>query len=228
MLADIPSIKCRHLTVAFALFGALNISASTGAQPQTQHASVVPLKVSLQRFEGQSRRHFTERCSAFFVGHDDREAVLVSAWHCIDGELSFQHQPSVSVQGKRVAVTIMDSGNGMDRDWLVMKAPSTAFSSLIPIELSKRPVVDDESLVAIGWGRQTDPTDIKPSAVECSVISADKSLTLDCGLTKGDSGGVVARQLENGHLEAVGIISSGDSASLSFAFPLWRLPDLFD
>jgi len=53
-------------------------------------------------------------------------------------------------------------------------------------------------------------------------------MTLRCGLTKGDSGGVVARLLENGQLEAVGIISSGDSVSLSYAFPSWQLPNVFD
>ena len=203
---------------------------STAASPQNlrQYASVLPLTVNLQRIEGQSRRHFTERCSAFLLGFDDREAVLLSAWHCIDGQLSPLQQPTVSVQGNTVEVTITESGQTMDRDWLVMRAPRAAFTSLLPIRVSERPVGAGESLIAIGWGRETDWTDIKPSAIECPVISASSSLTLRCGLTKGDSGGVVARQLEDGQLEAVGIISSGDSISLSYAFPTWRLTHVFD
>ena len=211
-----------------ALFGALMFSTRASAQYLAQQASVLPLEVSLQRMEGQSRRHFSERCSAFFVGFDDREAILLSAWHCIDGQLSPLRQPTVSVRGNTVEVTIIVSGKTMDRDWLVMRAPRAAFTSLTPIRVSERPVANDESLIAIGWGRETDWTDIEASALDCPVISASSALTLRCVLTKGDSGGVVARQLENGQLEAVGIISSGDSISLSYAFPSWRLPNIFD
>ena len=126
--------------------------------------------------------------------------------------------------GSTVEVTIIDSGKAMDRDWLVMRAPRAAFTSLTPIRVSERPVTNDESLIAIGWGRGTDWTDIEASALDCPVISASSALTLRCGLTKGDSGGVVARQLENGELEAVGIISSGNSISLSYAFPRGGCP----
>ena len=210
------------------LLGILVFSTSASAQHLAQHASVLPLEVSLQRIEGQSRRHFSERCSAFFVGFDDREAILLSAWHCIDGQLSPLRQPTVSVRGNTVEVTIVESGKAMDRDWLVMRAPRAAFASLTPIRVSERPVADDESLIAIGWGRETDWTGFEASVLDCPVISVNSALMLGCGLTKGDSGGVVARQLENGQLEAVGIISSGDSISLSFAFPSWRLPNIFD
>jgi hypothetical protein len=210
------------------LFWASMFPSYASAQGLADYASVLPLEVSLQRIEGQSRRHFSERCSAFFVGFDDREAILLSAWHCIDGHLSPLRQPTVSVLGNTVEVTIVDSGKTMDRDWLVMRAPRAAFTSLTPIRVSERPVEDDESLIAIGWGRETDWADIEASAIDCPVISTNFTLTLQCGLTKGDSGGVVARQLENGQLEAVGIISSGDSISLSFAFPSWRLPNIFD
>ena len=219
----------RWVTAAtLALFGALMFSTRASAQYLAQQASVLPLEVSLQRMEGQSRRHFSERCSAFFVGFDNREAILLSAWHCIDGQLSPMRKPTVSVRGNAVEVTIIESGKTMHRDWLVMRAPRAAFTSLTPITVSERPVADDESLIAIGWGRETDWNDIEASALECPVLSANSSLTLRCGLTKGDSGGVVARQLENGQLEAVGIISSGDSISLSYAFPSWRLPNVFD
>ena len=216
----------RHwlLAAGLVLFTSLDVPRAVKAQPTNQLASVFPLNVSLQRIEGQSRRHFTERCSAFFVGFDNREAILISAWHCVDGEISFQRQPSVYVRGQWVEVTIMDSGNSMDRDWLVMSAPGTPFSSLTPIEISRRSVVDSESLVAIGWGRQDQAIDTQTHTVECPVMAVDTSLTLRCGLTKGDSGGVIARQLNNGELEAVGVISSGDSVATTFAFPLDRLP----
>lgn len=216
------------LAATLALFGVFTFPTSVGAQRLAQHVSVLPFNVSLQRIEGPSRRHFSERCSAFFVGFDDREAMLLSAWHCIDGQLSPLRQPTVSVGGNTVEVTIIESGQTMDQDWLVMRAPRAAFTSLTPIKVSKRPVANDETLIAIGWGRETDWTDIEPSTLECPVISTSSSLTLRCGLTKGDSGGVVARQLKNGQLEAVGIISSGDSISLSYAFPSWRLPNIFE
>lgn len=224
VLNYLPSSRHWLLAAGLGLFTSLDVPRAVKAQPTNQLASVFPLNVSLQRIEGQSRRHFTERCSAFFVGFDNREAILISAWHCIDGEISFQRQPSVYVRGQWVEVTIMDSGNSMDRDWLVMSAPATPFSSLTPIEISRRSVVDSESLVAIGWGRHDQRIDTEPDVVECPVMTVDTSLTLRCRLTKGDSGGVVARQLNNGELEAVGVISSGDSIATTFAFPLDRLP----
>ena len=118
------------------LLGVMVFSTRASAQHLAQHASVLPLDVSLQRVEGQSRRHFSERCSAFFVGFDGREAILLSAWHCIDGQLSPLRQPTVSVQGNTVEVTIVESGKTMDRDWLVMKAPRAAFTSRHPSELA--------------------------------------------------------------------------------------------
>ena len=228
MLSETQTATRWFAAATLGLFGVLMFPSNSNAQYLAQFASVLPLEVSLQRIEGRSRLHFFERCSAFFVGFDDREAVLLSAWHCIDGQLSPIRQPSVSVSGSTVEVTIIESGRTMDQDWLVLRAPRAAFTTLMPITVSKRRVADDESLIAIGWGRETDWTDIEASALKCPVISANSSLTLRCGLTKGDSGGVVARQLENGQLEAVGIISSGDSISLSYAFPSWRLPNVFD
>ena len=166
-----------------------------------------------------------ERCSAFFVGFDDREAILLSAWHCIDGQLSPLRQPTVLVRGSTVEVTIIDSGKAMDRDWLVMRAPRAAFTSLTPIRVSERPVTNDESLIAIGWGRGTDWTDIEASALDCPVISASSALTLRCGLTKGDSGGVVARQLENGQNSRQSALSQAEIRSRSVTlFPRGGCP----
>lgn len=228
LLNILLSVRPWLLTAGLAFVVSVDVSKEVSADSLAQRASVLPLEVSLQRTEGQSRRHFTERCSAFFVGHNNKDAVLISAWHCIDGQLSFQRQPVVSVQGQRIEVTIIDSGHTMDKDWLLMKAPSVAFSSLVPIEISRRPVDVDESLVAIGWGRQSDLSDAKPTMVECPVTHVKPSLSLRCGLAKGDSGGVVARRIENGQLEAVGVISSGDSVATTLAYPLSGLPKIFD
>ena len=75
MLSE-PRYATRWVTAAtLALFGTFMLSTRASAQHRAQHASVLPLEVSLQRIEGQSRRHFSERCSAFFVGFDDREAI---------------------------------------------------------------------------------------------------------------------------------------------------------
>ena len=185
MLSETRYAKRWIAAASLALFGALTFSTRASAQYLAQQASVLPLEVSLQRMEGQSRRHFSERCSAFFVGFDDREAILLSAWHCIDGQLSPLRQPTVSVRGSTVEVTIIESGKTMDRDWLVMRAPRAAFALLTPIRVSERPVANDETLIAIGWGRETDWTDIEASALDCPVISASSALTLRCGLTKG-------------------------------------------
>lgn len=223
-----PLINRRLLTAALAFLPSLNLAGEAIVESREQYASVFPFEVGLRRLEGNSRRHFMERCSAFLVSRDHSEAILVSAWHCIDGELSLHRQPTVSVFGKSVDVTIMQSGNTMESDWLVMRAPSDAFSALTPISISSRPVVADEALIAIGWGRRTEQSSGAPNIIQCPVSEARKSLRLRCALTKGDSGGVVARELEDGQIEAVGIISSGDSTAITFAFPMRLLPDIID
>ena len=103
------------VAATLALFVALMLSTRASAQHLAQNASVLPLEVSLQRIEGQSRRHYSERCSAFLVGFDDREAILLSAWHCIDGQLSSLRQPTVSVQGNTVEVIIIENGSRLAR-----------------------------------------------------------------------------------------------------------------
>lgn len=215
-------------TVVLLLFSATQ--AVSGDQLDDLHLTsherrfVLPFEISLQRIETGVRRHFIERCSAFLINKDEHSAILLSAWHCIDGELSLQKSPTVSILGQTVSVRIVRSGGNMANDWLVMTAPADAFADITPIRISSQPASAAESLIGIGWGGISTGGQSEQRSLICPGSSVEKIITLNCGLKKGDSGGLVARPLPGGELEAIGIISSGDSSSISLAFALAHLP----
>ena len=135
-----------------------------------------------------------------------------------------QKSPTVSILGQTVSVRIARSGGNMANDWLVMTAPADAFADITPIRISSQPAATGESFIGIGWGGTSTGGQSEQRSLICPGSSVEKIITLNCGLKKGDSGGLVARRLPGGELEAIGIISSGDSSSISLAFALAHLP----
>ena len=63
-----------------------------------------------------------------------------------------------------------------------------------------------------------------PKELTCIAVDVGRKLSLNCGFAKGDSGGLVARRVR-GRYEAVGIISAGDSSTITYAYPLSALPE---
>ena len=218
----------RHL-LHIGLIVAFAASVSVTAEPiktAEQSRSVVRLDVPLQRSEQGRRRHFVERCSAFLISVTKQRAVLASAWHCIDGTMTYGKGPRLHLIDGPVAVETISSGGSMAKDWLLIGAPREALRHLKPIAASRRPIELGEVLVAIGFGGETASGSRYSREVVCPVSEVGILFTLQCALQKGDSGGLIARRQLNGQLEAVGIISSGDSQGLSIGFALQALPAL--
>ena len=216
----------RHL-LHIGLVGVFAASFNATAEPSKtteQSRSVVRLDVPLQRNEQGRRRHFVERCSAFLISITEQRALLASAWHCIDGNMTFGKTPTLHLIDGPVAVKTINSGGSMAKDWLLIGAPREALTHLKPISTSHRPIELGEVLVAIGYGGETALGDRYSREVACPVSEVGILFTLQCALQKGDSGGLIARRQLNGHLEAVGIISSGDSQGVSIGFALHALP----
>ena len=112
----------------------------------------------------------------------------------------------------------------MKQDWLLMTAPRIAFdNSLAPIPLASQPVEAGEILYGFGWGGHAQSSRSSPKVLTCRATEVGRRLTLDCGFSKGDSGGLIARRINTGY-EAVGIISAGDSSTVTYAYPTSALP----
>ncbi|MDG1507140.1 MAG: hypothetical protein P8Q28_04960 [Luminiphilus sp.] len=218
----------RHLLhIGLVVVFAASVSATAEPSKTTEQSrSVVRLDVPLQRNEQGRRRHFVERCSAFLISNTKQRALLASAWHCIDGIMTFAKAPTLHLIDGPVAVETINSGGSMAKDWLLIGAPREALAHLKPISTSRRPIELGEVLVAIGFGGETALGDRYSREVACPVSEVGVLFTLQCALQKGDSGGLIARRQLNGQLEAVGIISSGDSQGVSIGFALQALPTI--
>lgn len=186
--------------------------------------SVVKLAVPIKRIEQGTRRAFIENCTAFAVSRTDEHHLFLSSWHCVDGLQNRLHTPEITHAGSTVASELKETGGSMREDWLLMTAPSHAFAeTIIPTPLSGEPVKLGERLYGFGWGGHRKAQLTSPKALPCIALEVGPRLTLDCVFSKGDSGGLIARE-KNGAYEAVGIISAGDSTSTTFAYPTSSLP----
>jgi len=212
-----------HIGLVVVFAASVNVTAEP-SKATGQSRSLVRLDVPLQRNEQGRRRHFVERCSAFLISITEQQALLVSAWHCIDGNMTFGKAPMLHLSDGPVAVETISSGGSMAKDWLLIAAPRAALSHLKPISVSRQPIELGEVLVAIGFGGESLSGDRYSREVVCPVSEVGELFTLQCALQKGDSGGLIARRRINGQLEAVGIISSGDSQGISVGFALHALP----
>ena len=193
-------------------------------QELTSPRSVVKFEVPIRRIEDGERRNFIENCSAYAVQKTSEHYLFLSSWHCIDGYQRFRKSLVVKHAGRSAQPTFGESGGNMKQDWLLMTAPLLAFdNSLAPTPLSSQPVETGEILYGFGWGGHAQSPQSSPKVLRCQAMEVGRMLTLDCGFSKGDSGGLIARRTNSGY-EAVGIISAGDSSTVTYAYPVSALP----
>ena len=194
------------------------------AQELIPPSSVVKFQVPIRRIEDGERRNFIENCSAYAVQKTPEDYLFLSSWHCIDGYQRFRKSLVVKHAGRSAHPTLGESGGNMKQDWLLMTAPQLAFdNSLAPTPLSSQPVETGEILYGFGWGGHAQSSRSSPKVLICQAMEVGRRLALDCGFSKGDSGGLIARRTDSGY-EAVGIISAGDSSTVTYAYPISALP----
>ena len=186
--------------------------------------SVVKFEVPIRRIEDGKRRNFIENCSAYAVQKTSEHYLFLSSWHCIDGYQHTRKSPIVKHAGRSAQPTVGESGGNMKQDWLLLTAPKLAFGgSLTLTPLASQPVKTGEILYGFGWGGHAQSSRSSPKVLTCQAMKVGPRLTLDCGFSKGDSGGLIARRTTSGY-EAVGIISAGDSSTVTYAYPVSALP----
>ena len=202
----------------------LRTSSLDAAQDRMAPTSVVRFEVPIRRIEDGERRNFIENCSAYAVQKTLEHYLFLSSWHCIDGYQRARQSPLVKHAGRSAQPTLGESGGNMKQDWLLMTAPQLAFDdSLTLTPLASQPVKEGEILYGFGWGGYARSSRSTPKVLTCRTIDVGRRLTLDCGFSKGDSGGLIARRINSGY-EAVGIISAGDSSTVTYAYPISLLP----
>jgi hypothetical protein len=207
------------------LLSTLVFTASLDIKAQeTAATSVVKLTVPIQRIENHERRNFIENCSAYAVKKTAQHYVFLSSWHCIDGFYDRLNLPTITHAGTTIFPTLVESGGNMDEDWLVLRTPNDVFSdSLALAHPASEKVKKGEILYGFGWGGHLQNSVSAPKELTCLALDVGRKLTLNCGFAKGDSGGLVARKVK-GRYEAVGIISAGNSSTITYAYPLSALP----
>ena len=207
------------------LAGTLVLTASLHIKAQgTATTSVVKLTVPIQRIENHERRNFIENCSAYAIRKTAQHYVFLSSWHCIDGLYDRLNLPKITHAGTTISPTLGESGGSMDEDWLILRTPNDVFSdSLTLAHPAREEVQKGETLYGFGWGGHLQKPASAPKELTCLALDVGRKLTLNCGFAKGDSGGLVARKVK-GRYEAVGIISAGDSSTITYAYPLSALP----
>ena len=207
------------------LVGTLVFTASLQIKAQgTAITSVVKLTVPIQRIENHKRRNFIENCSAYAVKKTAQHYVFLSSWHCIDGFYDRLNLPTITHAGTTISPTLGESGGNMDEDWLILRTPNDVFSDSLALAYpASEKVRKGETLYGFGWGGHLQSPASVPRELTCLALDVGRKLTLNCGFTKGDSGGLVARKVQ-GRYEAVGIISAGDSSTITYAYPLSALP----
>ena len=193
-------------------------------QKLTTPRSVVKFEVPIRRIEDGKRRNFIENCSAYAVQKTSEHYLFLSSWHCIDGYQHTRKSPVVKHAGRSAQPTLGESGGNMKQDWLLLTAPKLAFGgSLTLTPLASQPVKTGEILYGFGWGGHAQSSRSSPKVLTCRAMEVGRRLALDCGFSKGDSGGLIARRTNSGY-EAVGIISAGDSSTVTYAYPVSALP----
>ncbi|MEL0152259.1 MAG: hypothetical protein VW779_03490 [Halieaceae bacterium] len=202
----------------------LGASTSKVAQDLVAPRSVVKFEVPIRRIEDGARRNFIENCSAYAVKKTSERYLFLSSWHCIDGYQRTRKSPILKHAGRTTQPILGESGGDMTQDWLLLTAPQVAFDrSLTLTPLASKPVKAGEILYGFGWGGYAQSSRSTPKVLTCRAMEVGRRLTLDCGFSKGDSGGLIARRINSGY-EAVGIISAGDSSTITYAYPISALP----
>ncbi|MCH1554341.1 MAG: S1 family peptidase [Luminiphilus sp.] len=185
------------------------------------------MQVPMYRFEGYERRHFIEYCSAFLLAPKIGAKQLISAWHCVDGWRPTWAPIRVYLDEGVVEGRVQNTGGSMQNDWLIIGLTDVALPENNAIAVASASPRQGERLIAVGFG----PKDLRGQryqrSVQCRVESVTATINADCQMMKGDSGGLLARQTNDG-LEALGIVSSKSPSGTTQFTPIAKVLSSLD
>lgn len=190
--------------------------------------NIAALEVPSLRFEDGRARHYIEYCSGTLL-HDvetSQPRYILSAWHCVEHyhDLSQALRVRFPHLGDGNAVykaRLMDSGGRIDRDWALLE-----LSASIPEQqLSGLPLIasdPEKPATAAGFALALEQGKNRLS-FDDTCQTQDSISWEHCVTSKGASGGPLVQTLD-GTTGIVGVISQGDSQTLTISFPSTRLP----
>jgi len=195
--------------------------------------SVGKLTVPGSRWQDGRRQHYIEDCTATLVDLPgaSKNRWIITAWHCLEHyadlsrrivfSLPHSAQPSLSRDA-----TVVAGGNSMHEDWALLRldhpvdpaqAPPMALgaASGVSATVSMAGFSRDEGLGQRGAVLTYDE--------HCRLVRKHgRDFQTNCTAFKGASGGPVVEAGSNGSAELTGVVSQGDSASVSVFVPIQR------
>ena len=227
------------IRISWVLFAGFSIALSARADrapdPSLENEAwaqaVVEIEVPITRRVDGYLRHFIERCSATVVSPGPNPR-LVSAWHCFEGYDELAAPAIARTDTGTISLELLASGGSMLEDWAVLRGTDKwTPSAWMPI--SRTEAKAGKRISAVGFARPPAkaPTNFTERAVlidpDCRVTH-DESLPVasNCVVQQGASGGAVVGRTASGGMRVFGIISAGDSQSVSYFFPTASLPSL--
>ncbi len=190
------------------------------------------LTVPAVQYQGGYPSHHRENCSATLVSEAPgrRADTLLTAWHCLEDYRDLSRPITVTLRGADGGAIVREAyraadGGGMHADWAVLKL-SRAVSSEEVVALPVHPGLADRGLPIIMAGYSGD----EGLGAAGQALTYDEGCRItgqqpgesesDCRAFKGASGGAVVQLAPDGKARLCGVISRGDSASVSYFVPL--------
>lgn len=236
-----PGQNFSLMTVQLALSVALLIAAAAIQAEQRQAydkqspswlQAVGKLDVpGVQYAEGYGK-HQRENCSGTLVAarNSDRADTVVTAWHCLEyyrdlsKPITFTLMPGSGQALSREAYRVADGG-GIYADWAVLKLTRPVYrGEIAALELHpqkadmQRPVTMAGYSSDAGLGAQGT---VLTYHIGCSITrQTSRESESDCSAYKGASGGAVIQLSTEGQAQLSGVISRGNSQSVSIYVPV--------
>lgn len=192
--------------------------------PAVWQSAIVKLAIPLSRREGETRRHWVEDCTGTVIANEP--LTVLTAWHCIDGELDLTRPPRVQIEQRWHPIRVLNSGGHMGADWALLQ--SDIDSPLAPISLASTAPAAGDRIVMAGFSMDMKRHNGGVSLSfdpDCAVMHYEQYWGVStCQAQQGASGGPVL-SLQDEQWTVVGVISARrrDSGETLF-FPVTQLP----
>ena len=224
-------IAAMSLVVYWLLFATI-ISRADNSQLTTRadaawEGAIVKIEVPIVRSVKGYPRHFLERCSATIISPGPHP-LLISAWHCFEGYDAMASPAQTLTEDGPVPLELLASGESMQHDWALL----TSKADWIPttwIPIARDRAEKGSRVSAAGFSRSlaSDSPEIGSRRDRALVIDSDCRVTeassppiaSSCVIQQGASGGAILGRTQSGSLRVYGVISAGDSKSVSYFYP---------
>jgi hypothetical protein len=226
------------LAALFALFALFTLCLVPGANADARQvfsraspawmAAIGKLDVPGQKWENADTHNYEEHCTATLMGAGSKRdsRYILSAWHCLEnyGDLSKPILFTLPRAGITREATVVASGGSMKADWALLRLQKpVSYRQVRPFPAHGSNASETGATLTMA-GYSSDETLGQGGAVltydaGCQMLTTTANLvTTNCTAMKGASGGPVVAQAGN-TVQLLGVISAGDSGSLSLYAP---------